>query len=231
GLTMRVFTTRPDTSYGMTFCVVAPEAPLVAQITTADRAAEVEEFVARVRNTSEIDRLSTEGSLDKRGSFTGAYALNPFTGDPVPVYLADYVLATYGTGAVMAVPGEDQRDWDFATAFGLPIIETVQRPDGFEGGAYTGDGGSVNSPPADRQGLPGPVLNGMDMVAAKAAAIEWIEAQGLGEGTVNFRLRDWLVSRQRFWGCPIPVVYCDACGIRPVPLDQLPVLAPDDVEF
>jgi leucyl-tRNA synthetase len=230
GLTIRVFTTRPDTSYGMTFCVLAPEAPLVQQITTEDRRGEVEAFVEQARMTSEIDRLSTEGSLDKRGTFTGAYALNPFTGQPVPVHLADYVLATYGTGAVMAVPGEDQRDWEFATTFGLPIIRTVTPPEDFEGEAYTGDGPAFNSP-APGQEAPGPDLNGLDVAAAKAAAIEWLEAEGIGEGKVNFRLRDWLVSRQRFWGCPIPVVYCDNCDIQPVPEDELPVLAPDDVEF
>jgi leucyl-tRNA synthetase len=221
GHSIRVFTTRPDTSFGMTFCVLAPEHPLVSEITTEDRRPEVEAFVAKARSTSEIDRLSTERDLADRGCFTGAFARNPFTGDPVPVYLADYVLASYGTGAVMAVPGEDERDWDFATVFGLPIIETVQRPDGWEGGAYTGDGVHVNSG----------FLDGLDVATAKERAIEWLEEQGLGERTVNYRLRDWLVSRQRFWGCPIPVVYCDRCGVRPVPLDELPVLAPDDVEF
>ncbi|MBS1837376.1 MAG: leucine--tRNA ligase [Actinobacteria bacterium] len=227
---IRVFTTRPDTSYGMTFCVVAPEHPIVGVITTEDRRAAVDEFVDRVRNTSEVDRLSTDGALADRGCFTGAYARNPFTGAPVPVYLADYVLATYGTGAVMAVPGEDQRDWDFATTFGLPIIETVERPDGWVGEAYSGAGVHTSSP-VDPRTVPGPDLNGMDVSTAKDRAIEWLEAEGRGERKVNFRLRDWLVSRQRFWGCPIPIVYCSSCGPRPVPLDELPVLAPDDVEF
>ncbi len=226
GAAVRVFTTRPDTSYGMTFCVLAPEHPLVEAITTPDRAAEVAAFVERARNTSEIDRLSTEGSLSARGCFTGAHALNPFTGRPVPVYLADYVLATYGTGAVMAVPGEDQRDWDFATQFGLPIIETVQRPDGWSGEAYAGDGAHINS-----SGPAGPDLDGLDVATAKERAMDWLADRDLGGRTVNFRLRDWLVSRQRFWGCPIPVVYCDTDGVVPVPLDELPVLAPDDVEF
>jgi leucyl-tRNA synthetase len=221
GHTIRVFTTRPDTSFGMTFCVLAPEHPLVGQITTPDRRAEVTAFVDQARATREIDRLSTEGEIGKRGCFTGAYARNPFTGQAVPVYLADYVLATYGTGAVMAVPGEDQRDWEFATAFGLPIIRTVQPPEDWEGGAYPGDGPSINSG----------FLDGLDVASAKRAAVDWLEREGIGERTVNFRLRDWLVSRQRFWGCPIPVVYCDACGVVPVPDDQLPVLAPDDVEF
>jgi leucyl-tRNA synthetase len=226
-LSFEVFTTRPDTSFGMTFCVLAPEHPLVEQLTTDDRREQVEAFVARARNTSEIDRLSTERPLAERGTWTGSYARNPFTGAAVPIYLADYVLATYGTGAVMAVPGEDQRDWDFATIFGLPIIETVQRPDDWDGEAYPGDGPHINS-----SGELGLSLDGLDVAKAKAAAMDWLEAQGLGERKVNFRLRDWLLSRQRFWGCPIPVVYCEGdCDIVPVPLDQLPVLAPDDVEF
>ena len=230
----RVFTTRADTAFGMTFCVLAPEHPLVPAITTDDRRAEVEAFVTVAGSTSEIDRLSTDRPLGERGCATGAYARNPFTGATVPVYLADYVLSTYGTGAVMAVPGEDQRDWDFATIFGLEIIHTVQRPDDWQGEAFTGDGPHINSP-AGSGPAPGSTtldLNGLRIVEAKAAAMDWLEAQGLGERKVNFRLRDWLLSRQRFWGCPIPIVYCGGdCGIVAVPLDQLPVLAPDDVEF
>ena len=153
--------------------------------------------------------------------FTGAYAINPFTGRPVPIYLADYVLMTYGTGAIMAVPGQDQRDWDFATAYGLPIIRTVEPPEGWEGEAYTGDGPAINSE----------WLDGLAVAEAKARAIDWLEEQGIGERKVNYRLRDWLLSRQRYWGCPIPVVHCPVDGIVPVPEDQLPVLLPDDVEF
>jgi leucyl-tRNA synthetase len=228
---IRVFTTRPDTSFGMTFCVLAPEHPLVEGITTDEHRADVERFVARARGTSEIDRLSAEGDLSTRGCATGAFARNPFTGRPVPVFLADYVLGSYGTGAVMAVPGEDLRDWDFAQAFGLPIIETVERPADFEGGAFTGDGPHVNSPAPGDASPERCDLNGLDVPAAKAAAAAWLEARGLGRSVVNYRLRDWLVSRQRFWGCPIPILYCDSCGVVPVPEDQLPVLAPDDVEF
>ncbi|HEX2850894.1 MAG TPA: leucine--tRNA ligase [Acidimicrobiales bacterium] len=221
-LSMRVFTTRPDTAFGMTYAVVAPEHPLVTQITTDDRRPEVEAFVEQVRRETEIDRLSTEGALEKRGVFTGSYAVNPFNGEDVPIYLADYVLMTYGTGAIMAVPAEDQRDWDFAQAYGLPVVRTVEPPDGWEGEAYTGEGPRVNSR----------WLDGItDTAEAKQKAIDWLVDQGVGERKVNFRLRDWLLSRQRFWGCPIPVVYCPTHGMVPVPEDQLPIVAPDDVEF
>ncbi|MGY6500343.1 MAG: leucine--tRNA ligase [Acidimicrobiales bacterium] len=221
GRSFRVFTTRPDTSFGMTFAVLAPEHPLVSQLVTPDRAEAVTAFVAVVRGRSDIERMGTDGPIDKRGVFTGAYARNPFTGRPVPIYLADYVLMGYGTGAIMAVPAEDQRDWDFATAYGLPIVRTVEPPEGWEGEAYTGDGPRINSD----------WLDGMDKPTAIAAAIDHLESEGIGERTINFRLRDWLLSRQRFWGCPIPVVYCPTDGVVPLPDDQLPVLAPDDVEF
>ncbi len=219
--TVKVFTTRPDTSFGMTFVVLAPEHPLVGEITTAEQKVAVAEFLERVSATSEIDRMSTEGAIERRGVFTGAYARNPFNDQPVPIYLADYVLTTYGTGAIMAVPGQDQRDWDFATAYGLPIVRTVQPPEGWDGEAYTGEGPAINSA----------WLDGLGVVDAKAKAIDWLEVRGIGERKVNYRLRDWLVSRQRFWGCPIPVVYCAVDGIVAVPDDQLPIVAPDDVEF
>jgi leucyl-tRNA synthetase len=168
-----------------------------------------------------VERQAAEGPVEKRGVFTGSYAVNPFNGQPVPVYLADYVLMGYGTGAIMAVPGEDQRDWDFAEAYDLPIVRTVQPPEGWVGQAYTGDGPAINSQ----------WLDGLEKAEAITTALDWLEAQGIGERKVNFRLRDWLLSRQRFWGCPIPVVYCPDHGAVPVPDDQLPVLAPDDVEF
>lgn len=221
GASVEVFTTRPDTSFGMTYAVMAPEHPLVSSIVTEPQRRAVDEFVAEVRRTSDVDRLSSEGALDKRGVFTGAYLRNPFTGSPVPLYLADYVLMGYGTGAIMAVPAEDQRDWDFAAAHGLPVVRTIQPPPEFEGEAYTGDGVHINSG----------FLDGLGKEEAIAVSIAFLESEGIGRGAVNFRLRDWLVSRQRFWGCPIPVVHCGTCGIVPVPLDQLPVLAPDDVEF
>ena len=221
GVAIPVFTTRPDTSFGMTYVVLSPEHPLVPELTTDDRRAEVEAFVAHVAQESEIERLSTDTALSKRGVFTGSYAINPFNRQEVPIYLADYVLMGYGTGAIMAVPGEDQRDWDFAKAYDLPIVETVQRPAGWDGEAYTGDGRSINSE----------WLNGLYKAEAIERAIEWLEEQGIGRRTVNYRLRDWLLSRQRYWGCPIPVVYCPEHGAVGVPDDQLPVSLPDDVEF
>ncbi len=228
-LALRVFTTRPDTSFGMTYAVVAPEHPLVDELTTLEHRGDVEDLRKRAASSTDVERMSESGalSLAKRGAFTGSLVVNPFTGHPVPVYVADYVLMGYGTGAIMAVPAEDHRDWDFAQAYGLPWVRTVQPPDGWDdadgpgGGAYTGTGQKINSQ----------WLDGLDIPTAKARAIDWLEAEGIGERKVNYRLRDWLVSRQRFWGCPIPIVYCPDHGIVPVPADQLPVLAPDDVEF
>ena len=225
-LNLRVFTTRPDTSFGMTYCVVAPEHPLLDALTTEAQRVAVDELRKRAAAESDIERSATgdAAALDKRGAFTGSRVRNPFTGTSVPVYVADYVLMGYGTGAIMAVPAEDQRDWDFAKLHGLDIVRTVQPPADWEstgGGAYTGEGQKINSE----------FLNGLDIATAKARAIEWLEEKGIGERHVNYRLRDWLVSRQRFWGCPIPVVYCPEHGAVPVPEDQLPVVAPDDVQF
>lgn len=216
-----VFTTRPDTAFGMTYAVLAPEHPLVNEVTTARQAAQVRAFVQNTRATTEADRLAMGGSLEKRGLFTGAYVRNPFTDKPVPLYIADYVLLAYGTGAIMAVPGQDQRDWDFAISHGLPIIRTVEPPDGWEGGPYLEDGLAINSE----------WLNGLTVGEAKEKAIVWLETHGYGKRKINYRLRDWGVSRQRYWGCPIPVVYCPNCAAVPVPEDQLPVVLPENVSF
>ncbi|NNN03035.1 MAG: leucine--tRNA ligase [Acidimicrobiaceae bacterium] len=218
---LRVFTTRPDTGFGVTYAVVAPEHPLLEELTTPEQAPAVRDLVERASRTSDIERSSTleaGAALEKRGAFTGSYVLNPFSGQPVPVYVADYVLSTYGTGAIMAVPAEDERDWAFAEVHGLPIVRTVAAPEGHEG-PFAGDGVHVNSG----------FLDGLEVAPAKERAAQFLVERARGERTINYRLRDWLVSRQRFWGCPIPVVYCPNDGIVAVPYDQLPVLAPDDV--
>jgi len=218
---LRVFTTRPDTGFGVTYAVVAPEHPMLDDLVTDDERPAVERLVERARQASELERTASSDAgagLDKRGAFTGSFVINPFNGEPVPVYVADYVLGTYGTGAIMAVPAEDERDFAFAQVHGLPVVRTIAPPDGHEG-AYSGDGAHINSG----------FMNGMDVASAKEAATAFLEEHAHGLRKVNYRLRDWLVSRQRFWGCPIPVVYCERDGIVAVPLDQLPVLAPDDV--
>jgi leucyl-tRNA synthetase len=217
-----VFTTRPDTVFGVTFFVLAPEHPLVEQITVPGQRAEVQAYVDAARRESEIERLSTE--REKTGVFTGAYVINRFNGEKVPVWIADYVLATYGTGAVMGVPGHDQRDFEFARKFGLPVIPVFQHPD-WDGGELTEalphGGVMINSGP----------LNGTPDDVAVATAIRYAEEHGLGRGAVTYRLRDWLISRQRMWGAPIPVIYCDDHGAVPVPEKDLPVLLPEDAEF
>jgi leucyl-tRNA synthetase len=219
---IRVFTTRPDTAFGITYAVIAPEHPLLEELTTNEQRFNVTALVERASKESEVVRTaSSEGgaALEKRGAFTGSYVINPLNDESVPVYVADYVLGTYGTGAIMAVPGEDERDHAFAVAYALPIVHTTEVPDGFVGGAYNGDGVKVNSG----------FMDGLDIATAKLRATEFLAEHAKGEVKVNFRLRDWLISRQRFWGCPIPIIYCPIDGIVPVPDDQLPVLAPDDV--
>ena len=214
-----VFTTRPDTIFGMTFCVLAPEHPLVETLIEGrETEDEARAYIDSAARASEIERMA-EG--EKTGVFTGAYAVNPANGHRVPIYIADYVLMGYGTGAIMAVPGQDQRDWDFATKYGIDIIRTVQPPDGFEGEAYLGDGRTINSE----------FLNGLDMAGAKERISSWLEERGIGERTVQYRLRDWLISRQRYWGCPIPMISCESCGIVPVPENDLPVLLPDIEDY
>ncbi|MBI4592652.1 MAG: leucine--tRNA ligase [Candidatus Rokubacteria bacterium] len=219
-LKVRVFTTRPDTGFGMTYAVLAPEHPLVDRLVTdADERARVEAFRAEVARESEIERLAAD--RPKRGLRLRARVMNPFNGADIPLFLANYVLMGYGTGAIMAVPGEDQRDWDFATQHGLPIIETVARPAGWSGDAYAGDGVKINSG----------FLDGLTVDAAKRTATDWLVEHGLGEARVNYRLRDWGISRQRYWGAPIPIVYCDRCGMVPEKEERLPVVLPRDVQL
>ncbi|MDX6293937.1 MAG: leucyl-tRNA synthetase [Kribbellaceae bacterium] len=216
---IKVFTTRPDTLFGATFMVVAPDSKLADEICTPEQRAAFDAYLTAVKTSSEIERLNTE--REKTGVFLGAYATNPVNGKKVPVWAADYVLSDYGTGAIMAVPGQDQRDWDFAEKFGLPIVRTVQPPEGFEGKAFTGDGPAINSANDEID------LNRLAVTEAKARIIDWLEDNGLGERTINYRLRDWLLSRQRFWGCPIPIIHCPNCGEVPVPDDELPMELPD----
>jgi leucyl-tRNA synthetase len=229
GDTLRVFTTRPDTLYGATFMVLAPEHALVEKLTAPERKHEVEAYVAAAGRETEIERMSTE--RPKTGVFTGSYAINPVNGERIPIWIADYVLAGYGTGAIMAVPAHDERDFDFARKFDLPIVRVIAGPEISDAevsrpleAAYIAHGDEdrmVNS--AEHSGKP----------AKKGFAdiVAMLEAKGQGKASVNYRLRDWLISRQRYWGTPIPVVYCDTDGIVPVPDDQLPVRLPDTVDY
>ena len=219
---MHTFTTRIDTIYGVTFIVLAPEHPLVAKITNSAQKDVVTEYVAATLRETEIERQSTE--KEKTGVFTGAYAINNLNGDRVPIFIADYVLRGYGTGAVMGVPAHDERDFSFAHKYKLPI-PVVIAPPGWNGQelaeAYLGDGTQVNSGPFD----------GLTSARGKEAISEHIEQHGWGKRTVSYRMRDWLISRQRYWGTPIPMIYCDTCGIVPVREEDLPVILPEDAEF
>ncbi|RJX18435.1 MAG: leucine--tRNA ligase [Ammonifex sp.] len=219
-----IFTTRPDTLYGVTYMVLAPEHPLVEKLTVPEKAAAVAEFVARARNLSELMRTAGEG--EKNGLFIGSYCINPLTGEEVPIFIANYVLMEYGTGAVMGVPAHDQRDFEFARKYNLPIRVVIQPP-GEELApetmteAYVDEGVLVNSGP----------FTGMENLPAMRAITAYLEENGSGRGRLNYRLRDWLISRQRYWGAPIPIVYCGRCGTVPVPEEDLPVLLPYDVAF
>ncbi|WP_236790354.1 leucine--tRNA ligase [Amycolatopsis sp. GM8] len=231
---IEVFTTRPDTLFGATYMVLAPEHPLVDKLTTAawpstvdetwtggaaTPAEAVEAYRVAASRKSELDR---QESKDKTGVFTGSYAVNPVNGKEIPVFIADYVLMGYGTGAIMAVPGQDQRDWDFAAKFHLEVVRTVQPSEGFDGEAFTGEGPVVNS--GQENGLS---LDGLDVVEAKKTIIEWLAEHGHGEGTVQYKLRDWLFSRQRYWGEPFPIVYDEDGVAHAIPERMLPVELPE----
>jgi leucyl-tRNA synthetase len=216
---IEVFTTRPDTLFGATYMVLAPEHPLVEIITTDEFRSKVKDYQNSIKSMTEIDR--TSAAKEKTGVFTGAHAINPANGKKIPIWIADYVLMSYGTGAIMAVPGQDERDWEFAEKFNLQIIRTIKPPDVFQGKAYIDDGPAINSD----------FLNGLFVEDAKKKMIEWIEEEGIGKRQVNFRLRDWLISRQRYWGTPIPIIHCPKCGEVPVSEKDLPVELPYDVEF
>jgi leucyl-tRNA synthetase len=219
GETIPVFTTRPDTVFGATYVVLAPEHKLVGRITAPERRAAVEEYVERARATAEIERLNAE--REKTGVFTGAWAINPATGARAPIWVADYVLVQYGTGAIMAVPGHDERDYAFAREFDLPIVEVVASEAGIAEAAYTGPGRLINSGRFD----------GLASEEARRAIVAWLAEGGQAAPRVTYRLRDWLISRQRYWGPPIPIVYCPTDGIVPVPEEQLPVLLPAVEDF
>ena len=231
--TITVFTTRPDTLFGATYMVLSPEHELVGRIVSADARAEVAAYQKQARLKSDIERSDTEKV--KTGVFTGAYAVNPVNGEKIPIWVADYVLAGYGTGAIMAVPAHDTRDFEFAMKFGLPIrcINRPKREDAESAGipiddvlagtaCWTGDGELINS--SNDSGLD---INGLSVPEAKRATTEWLEAKKLGKAAVNFKLRDWVFSRQRYWGEPIPMVNCPDCGWVPLPEEQLPLLLPE----
>ena len=227
---LRTFTTRIDTIYGVTFVVLAPEHPLVYSLTTSEHKAEVEAYVEEARRRTEIERLATD--KEKTGVFTGAYCVNQVNGERVPILVGDYVLLTYGTGVVMGVPAHDQRDFEFAAKYGLPIRVVIAPPE-WDGAdrfdelttglseAYLGEGNQVNSAEFD----------GITSAEGKRRIAEHIESNGWGDRTINYRMRDWLISRQRYWGTPIPMVHCAECGTVPVPEEDLPVLLPEDAEF
>jgi leucyl-tRNA synthetase len=221
GLSVAIFTTRPDTSFGMTYAVLAPEHPLVDVLASDDQErARLAAFRQEVARESEIERMAAD--RPKRGIRLNARAINPFTGKEIPLFVADYVLMGYGTGAIMAVPGEDQRDWDFAKQHGLDIVATVKRPDGWQDTqAYVGDGVKINSG----------FLDGLTVEEAKRKAIDWLVSKGIGRSKINYRLRDWGISRQRYWGAPIPILYCEKCGMVPEREDRLPVVLPEDVQI
>ena len=215
--TSRLLTTRPDTLFGATFMVLAPEHPLVSRVTSPERVDEVRAYAAAAARKAELERVALDD--DKTGVFTGGYAVNPVNNERLPIWIADYVLMSYGSGAIMAVPAHDQRDFDFATRYGIEIRTVIAPPD-WDGQplteAFVDDGPMVNSGQFD----------GLSVSDGGRAVTKWLSGQGKGDGAVNYKLRDWLISRQRYWGTPIPIVHCHACGEVPVPEDQLPLLLP-----
>ena len=213
-----VFTTRSDTLFGATYCVLAPELPLVDKITTKEQKEAVDKYKEEASKQSDIERTST--TKEKTGVFTGAYAINPVNGKKIPIWISDYVLSTYGTGAIMAVPAHDERDYEFAKKFNLEIIPVLEGGD-LSKEAFVGDGLHINSD----------FLNGLNKEDALNKMNAYLEEKGYGKKTTTYKLRDWLVSRQRYWGAPIPIIYCEDCGIVPVPEKDLPVKLPMDVEF
>jgi len=225
GDTIEVFTTRPDTLWGATFMVLSPEHPLVEKITSPEQRDAVTEYKLQAARQSDIQREATD--KEKTGVFTGGYAINPVNGARIPVWTADYVLMTYGTGAIMGVPAHDQRDFEFARKYGLEIKVVIQP----EGMAPIDEASMTESVPANGAMVHSGPLSGTPGDQAFDRAVAFLEERGIGRRTVNYRLRDWLISRQRYWGAPIPMIYCQNCGVVPVPEDQLPVLLPDDVEW
>ncbi len=218
-----VFTTRPDTLFGVTYMVLAPEHPLVEEITTPAQKKLIDQYVKKSVRASEIERTSTIG--EKTGIFTGAFAINPVNEEQIPIWIADYVLMSYGTGAVMAVPGHDDRDFEFATTYELPIREVIQQPgqgeDTILEKAYIEPGIMINSGP----------FNGLSSEEGIEKITDWLETKNLGKRKINYKLRDWLISRQRYWGAPIPIIHCKDCGEVAVPEEDLPVRLPYDVDF
>ena len=228
---IEIFTTRPDTLWGATFMVFSPEHPLVDKITTPEHKAAVDEYKAQAARQSDIEREATDKG--KTGVFTGAYAINPVNNERIPIWIADYVLMSYGTGAIMAVPAHDERDFAFARKYGLKVVPVIQ-PEGVEldgdtmESAHEHEGVMINSGPFN--GTPATNDKGMKNPAIRVV-VEWLEERRIGKRAVNYRYRDWLISRQRYWGAPIPMIRCDVHGWNPVPEDQLPVMLPEDVEW
>ena len=224
GRKLRVFTTRPDTLFGATYMVLSPEHPLVEQITTEQQRRVVQTYRSEAARKSELERTSLD--KEKTGVFTGNCAINPVNRDRIPIWIADYVLASYGTGAIMAVPAHDTRDFEFARKFDLPIIQVVQPPDpGTDWQGFVGDGVSVNSSGPDVS------ITGLPTAEAKNKITAWLARQGVGNKAVNYKLRDWLFSRQRYWGEPIPVVHCETCGVVPLPETALPLILPEVTDY